>query len=95
MALDSHNTDKLAVFRQDCLYHDIPICTVDMNHSKASFAVEPYDDGLAIRYALGAVKNVGSEAMVSLCEERESNRPFSSLDNFIQRLLKLGGISVN
>ena len=61
MALDSHNTDKLAVFRQDCLYHDIPILPVDVNHSKASFAVEPYEGGLAIRYALGAVKNVGSE----------------------------------
>ena len=91
MALDSHNTDKLAVFRQDCLYHDIPILPVDVNHSKASFAVEPYDDGLAIRYALGAVKNVGGEAMVSLCEERDQNGPFSSLDNFIQRLPKDGG----
>ena len=91
MALDSHNTDKLAVFRQDCLHKNISILPVDINRSQPHFAVEPHDGGLAIRYALGAVKNVGEEAMVALCHQREEAGIYQSLDDFIRRLPKEGG----
>ncbi|MGC6518206.1 MAG: DNA polymerase III subunit alpha [Candidatus Puniceispirillaceae bacterium] len=91
MALDSHNTDKLSVFRQDCLHKNIAVQGVDINKSFASFSVEGEADNLSIRYALGAVKNVGSEAMESLCQERLRNGPFTSLDDFIKRLPKDGG----
>ena len=91
MALDSHNTDKLSLFRQDCLHKNIPILGVDINHSEPSFSVQAHGEGLAIRYALGAVKNVGAEAMVSLCQERETNGSFATIDDFIRRLPKDGG----
>lgn len=91
MALDSHNTEKLAVFRQDCLHKSIAIRGVDINQSAASFSVEGSEDDLSIRYALGAVRNVGAEAMVSLCRERDENGPYKSLDDFIKRLPKEGG----
>ena len=91
MALDSHNTDKLAVFRQDCMHHQIDIHGVDINHSEPSFSVEVQGQELSLRYALGAVKNVGAEAMNSICIERRENGPFTSLDDFIKRLPKDGG----
>ena len=91
MALDSHNTDKLAVFRQDCLHKNIALLPVDINHSQPHFSVEQTDNGFAIRYALGAVKNVGEEAMVSLCAERQDAGAYQSLDDFIRRLPKEGG----
>ena len=91
MALDSHNTDKLAVFRQDCMHHHIDIHGVDINHSEPSFSVESQTQDLSLRYALGAVKNVGAEAMNSICLERQANGPFASLDDFIKRLPKDGG----
>ena len=91
MALDSHNTDKLAVFRQDCLHKNIALLPVDINRSQPHFCVEQADNGLAIRYALGAVKNVGEEAMISLCAEREGAGAYHSLDDFIRRLPKEGG----
>ena len=93
MALDSHNTDKLSVFRQDCLHKSIAIKGVDINASEPSFAVEGAGAGgeLSIRYALGAVRNVGAEAMASLCRERSANGPYRSLDDFIKRLPKEGG----
>ena len=91
MALDSHNTDKLAIFRQDCLHHDISILPVDINHSHPHFSVEQSGASLAIRYALGAVKNVGEEAMVSLCTERDNHGDYKTLDDFIRRLPKEGG----
>ena len=91
MALDSHNTEKLAVFRQDCLHRGVEIKGVDINQSDPSFSVEQNGDALAIRYALGAVRNVGAEAMASLCLERSENGTFTDIDDLIRRLPKEGG----
>ena len=91
MALDSANTDKLSVFRQDCLYLGIEVLPPDINASEASFITEIYNGEPAIRYALGAVKNVGAEAMSALVSEREENGQFSSLDDFALRLPSDGG----
>ena len=48
----------------------ITILPPDINKSLASFAVETVADSAetlaAVRYALGAIKNVGSEAMADL-----------------------------
>lgn len=86
MALDATNTDKLAVFRQDCMFLGIDVLPPDINASEASFVTEIYKEKPAIRYALGAVKNVGSEAMASLVAERVENGKFETLDDFTLRL---------
>ena len=91
MALDSGNTDKLSAFAQDCLAHKIAVRAPNINKSHASFTVEPGQDDLgAVRYALGAIKNVGAEAMAHLCAERQQNGPFASIEDFAQRLPKEG-----
>ena len=91
MALDSGNTDKLSMFRQDCLTHNIDVLPPDINTSDASFTVETDRNGKkAVRYALGAIKNVGAEAMDRICAERRQNGPFDSLDDVVKRLPKEG-----
>ena len=40
----------------------------------------------SIAYALGAIKNVGTESMNDLMKERDQNGKFKSLDDFINRL---------
>jgi DNA polymerase-3 subunit alpha len=42
--------------------------------------------GLAVRYALGALKGVGEKAMEQLVEERRANGRFRSLDDFAERI---------
>jgi len=94
MALDAGVTEKLAVFRQECQQKNIEILPPDVNNSVSSFSVEQTkkssgDDphgGLAIRYALGAVKNVGAEAMNKLVENRKEGGPFTNLMNFLERI---------
>ena len=90
MALDAGNTDKLAVFRQECQQKSITILPPDINKSFASFVVESVVDALdksaAVRYALGAIRNVGSEAMARLVDVRQCGGPFSSLEDFLKRL---------
>ncbi|MGC6411474.1 MAG: DNA polymerase III subunit alpha [Candidatus Puniceispirillaceae bacterium] len=87
MSLDSHNTEKLAVFRQDCQIHNISVLPPDINASEASFSVEVNEAGEgAVRYALGAVRNVGAEAMRFLVEERKAKGAYQDLSDFIARL---------
>ena len=88
MALDAGTTEKLAVFRQECQQKGITILPPDLNVSGPSFSVETggKNGDLAIRYALGAVKNVGGEAMTRLAEIRAKDGEFTSLLNFLQRI---------
>ena len=54
----------------------------DINHSVDHFAVE----GDAIRFGLGAVKNVGRGLIRNMVAKREEGGPFRSLEDFIQRM---------
>ncbi len=88
MALDAGSTEKLAVFRQECQQKEIAILPPDLNASGSSFDVEPVDDKgrMAIRYALGAVKNVGADAMSRLAKLRHADGQFTSLLDFLKRI---------
>ncbi|MCC7260049.1 MAG: DNA polymerase III subunit alpha [Alphaproteobacteria bacterium] len=87
MALDAGNTDKLGIFRQEISRLKIALLPPNINRSGASFTVEMQEDGTqAIRYALGALKNVGAAAMESVVAEREAHGAFTSLFDFARRL---------
>ena len=89
MTLDIHNTDKLAIFKQDLDRLEVKVLPPDVNRSRATFRVEVLPDGSkALRYALGAIKNVGGAAMKAMVAEREANGPFASVQDFVNRLDK-------
>lgn len=86
MTLDAGNTDKLSVFKQDCVSRGIAVLPPCINSSEARFIVEELDGILSVRYALGAIRNVGMDAMSALVREREAAGPFKSVDDFAERL---------
>ena len=86
MTLDAGNTDKLSVFKQDCLAHDIAVLPPDVNASVAKFTVEDHGGQLAVRYALGAIRNVGMEAMTGLVANRMTGGRFKDVDDFATRM---------
>ena len=86
MAFDLSNTDKLAIFADDMRRMKVRTLPPCVNASSADFTVEEDDDGLAVRYALGALKNVGENAMAQLCDERTDNGPFHSIDDLAARI---------
>ncbi|MDF2094745.1 DNA polymerase III subunit alpha [Aquibaculum arenosum] len=87
MTYDMGNTDKLNLFRQELDRLRIRLLPPDVNHSFADFAVEALPEGgKAIRYALGAIKNVGATAMKQLVAEREEKGAFASLGDFARRI---------
>ncbi|MEM7268822.1 MAG: DNA polymerase III subunit alpha, partial [Pseudomonadota bacterium] len=81
MNCDLHLTDKLAVYKREVDRLKVETVAPDVNRSQANFAVE---DG-KILYALGALKNVGVEAMKLIVEAREDG-PFKDLFDFAKRV---------
>ena len=73
---------KIAGYIAECKELDIPVLPPDINHSQDLFTVEP--DG--IRFGLGAVKNVGRGFIRSMVAKRQTDGPFVSLENFLQRM---------
>ncbi len=86
MSLDLSNSDKLASFHQDARRIGVKILSPDLNKSQADFSVEATEDGVAVRYALGAVRNVGAMAMEAVVAERKARGPFKALYDFAERL---------
>jgi DNA polymerase-3 subunit alpha len=82
MSLDLSNTDKLAVFHQDARKFEITVRAPDVNVSGADFEVENGE----VLYALGAIRNVGLEAMKHLVAIREEGGPFRDIFDFVERI---------
>ena len=82
LSLDITNTDKLAVFYQDARRFNVVIRPPDINRSMADFDVENGE----VLYALGAIRNVGFEAMLSVVQTREEGGKFTDLFDFLERI---------
>ncbi|WP_209426217.1 DNA polymerase III subunit alpha [Pararhodobacter sp. SW119] len=81
MNCDIHLTDKLSVYKREVDRLEIPVVPPCVNRSEATFSVA---DG-ALVYALGALKNVGVEAMKLIAGAR-GDRPFADLTDFARRV---------
>ncbi|MFY8140237.1 MAG: DNA polymerase III subunit alpha, partial [Caulobacter sp.] len=86
MSLDLSNTDKLAVFYQDARKFGVPVRAPDVNASSADFDVTWEGEAGAVLYALGAIRNVGLEAMKHVVEVRESGGRFTDIFDFLERV---------
>jgi DNA polymerase-3 subunit alpha len=73
---------KISGYIAECKDMGIPVLPPDINHSEDQFTV----DGDAIRFGLGAVKNVGHGLVRAMCAKREEGGAFKSLEDFIQRM---------
>ncbi len=86
MAFDISNTDKLSIFADDMRRMGVAMLPPCINRSEGDFSVQPHDEGLAVRYALGALKGVGEGAMEQLCGDRDANGPYTSIADFADRI---------
>ena len=73
---------KISGYIAECKELGIQTLPPDINHSDDPFVVE----GDAIRFGLGAVKNVGRGLIRSMVAKRNEGGPFRSLEDFIQRM---------
>jgi len=82
MSNELSNTDKLSEFFEELKRLKVIIQRPCINECYADF----FPTKNKLFYALGAIKNVGFEAVSSLVEEREKNGKFKSISDFINRI---------
>ncbi len=86
LTVEQHNTEKVGLLVAECRRLGIPVLPPDVNHSAQDFFIEDTPKGPAIRFGLGAVKNVGSGPVEAIIEAREAGGPFEDLGDFCQRV---------
>ncbi len=92
LAVEQNNTDKVTLYVADCRRMGIEVLPPDINASNWDFTIEDCDDGtMAIRFGLGAVKNVGHGPVHIICGARAEGQ-FGDINELIQRadLRKVG-----
>lgn len=73
---------KISGYIAECKEMGIATLPPDVNHSFDHFTVE----GDAIRFGMGAIKNVGRGLIRTMVTKREEGGPFKSLEDFLQRM---------
>ncbi len=76
------SSDKIAGYINECKECGIALLPPDINRSTDSFTVE---EG-GIRFGLVAIKNIGRAFIQAAVRERETNGPFTSLQDFCRRM---------
>lgn len=96
LSVERGNLEKVAVLIAECRRLGIEVRPPDINRSQMDFSVEPVDLGagdggllgvkeLAIRYGLGAIKNVGDGPAQQVVEAR-GDTPFTDIDDLASRV---------
>ena len=110
LSVERGNLDKVALFVSECRRLGIEVRPPDVNASGVDFQVEPLQwetpeerndlssaEGLAIRFGLGAIKNVGdgpaqvivSSRMNRPCDEKEASEgeePFADIEDLCNQV---------
>jgi DNA polymerase-3 subunit alpha len=87
MSVERHNTDKIGLLVAECRKMGLEVLPPDVNASDMDFSIEEVEDGKqAVRFGLGAIKNVGEGPVYALLEARGADAPFKDLDDFCRRV---------
>ena len=82
MSMELSNQKKLSEFYEELKRLNIKVIRPDINKCFADFS----SDGKNLYYALGAIKNVGYDAVSNIVKDRINNGEFKNLSDFIHRI---------
>ncbi|HET6845988.1 MAG TPA: OB-fold nucleic acid binding domain-containing protein, partial [Anaerolineales bacterium] len=86
LSASAGQTDKVALYAADARSLGVPVLPPDVNCSEWDFNIEDVDGKPAIRFGLGAIKNLGRAATEPVLDERGANGPFKDLTDFARRV---------
>jgi DNA polymerase-3 subunit alpha len=87
LSVTKHETDKLALYINDARNMGVEVLPPDINASQWDFTIEDLENEKpAIRFGLGAIKNVGQGPVDIICKARQEGGEFKSLNGFISRV---------
>jgi len=78
--------EKIVVGLEECRRMKIPVLPPDINKSGYDFRIETHDGQKAIRFGLGAIKNVGDNAVEAILKVRQQNGLFTDIADFLRRV---------
>ena len=79
---ETGNVGKVVKYINECRDMNIRVLPPDVNASECNFT----PDDAAIRFGLGAVKNVGSSAVEAIVKARQQHGRFASLHDFCEQV---------
>lgn len=79
---DAGDVERIGFLVSDIKKMGIAILPPDINHSTAVFAPE----GAGIRFGLSAIKNVGSNVVQAIIDNRQQHGAFTTLSNLLNRI---------
>ncbi|MGL4632776.1 MAG: DNA polymerase III subunit alpha, partial [Leadbetterella sp.] len=83
MTAEASRLEKIAQAIGECDQMGIAVLPPDVNLSYNNFSIE---DDTTIRYGLSSVKNLGSDVIATMIEERDKNGEFTDMNNFLDRM---------
>ncbi len=78
--------EKVIVGIEECRRMKIPVLPPDINLSSYDFTIEEINGQRAIRFGLGAIKNVGDNAVEAILQVRKEGGPFTDIADFLRRV---------
>ncbi|NPV56020.1 MAG: DNA polymerase III subunit alpha [Anaerolineae bacterium] len=85
LSASRNETEKVAEYINEARNLGITVNPPDINASNWDFSIEDTAEGSAIRFGLGAVKNVGQTPVELICQARQEGA-FRDLGDFVQRV---------
>lgn len=82
MTCDQHDQTKVTKFIREAQALNIPMLPPDVNESGVDFVATSQ----GIRFAMSAIRGVGSGVVEAMILEREKRGPYTSIYNFIERI---------
>jgi DNA polymerase-3 subunit alpha len=82
LTIESQNSDKIAMYLAECRDLGVPMLPPDINKSELPFTVQPG----GVRFGLGAVKNVGEGAILSMLAARKKLGAIGSLFELVENV---------
>ncbi|RLC74081.1 MAG: DNA polymerase III subunit alpha, partial [Chloroflexi bacterium] len=88
LTVERHNTEKVGLLIAECRRMGIEVLPPDINCSGLDFTIEEEqpNGATAIRFGMGAVKNVGEGPIETILDARQTGGPFRDLDDFCRRV---------
>ncbi len=84
LSVTKSETEKMALYVNDARAMGVTVLPPDVNAGDWDFTIEEHEGKAAIRFGLGAIKNVGAGAVDVLVKARQKGR-FTDLNDFAQR----------
>jgi DNA polymerase III subunit alpha len=87
LSVSKNVIEKVALYAADCRRMGIAVEPPDINKSSYDFSIEDHENGKsAIRFGMGAVKNVGQGPVDVILQAREAGGVFKDLNDFARRV---------